>query len=218
VGQTITLEVLCDGASFLARGLDRMRLPAWGVGGGRPGRKLQAIFNRGRPDERRLGKIHELHVRRGDTLTLDLPGGGGYGDPFLREPALVLSDWERGFVSTAGAAEDYGVVIGAGQVDAAATAKLRAERPEPPGGFFDFGPDRRAWEAVFDDATMDELNRKLYALPKAIRQDVRRELFEAAVPGIARPDGSAFSALIPDPAASRARLRVALDRLAEAGR
>jgi len=46
VGQTITLEVLCDGASFLARGLDRMRLPAWGVGGGRPGRKLQAIFNR----------------------------------------------------------------------------------------------------------------------------------------------------------------------------
>jgi len=105
-------------------------------------------------------------VRRGDTLTLDLPGGGGYGDPFLREPALVLSDWERGFVSAAGAAEDYGVVISAAQVDAAATAKLRAERPEPPGGFFDFGPDRRAWEAVFDDATMDELNRRLYALPR----------------------------------------------------
>ena len=49
VGQMITAEVLCDGGIILARGLDRMRLPAWGVPGGMPGGELEAIYNAGAP-------------------------------------------------------------------------------------------------------------------------------------------------------------------------
>src|SRR5215469_14727372 len=63
VGQTLTVEVLCDGGILLARGMDRMRFPSWGVANGRPGATMCAILNRGRSDERVLGKIHELHVR-----------------------------------------------------------------------------------------------------------------------------------------------------------
>ena len=38
-------------------------------------------------------------------------GGGGYGDPFTRGPARVLKDVRDGYVSIAGAARDYGVVV-----------------------------------------------------------------------------------------------------------
>jgi N-methylhydantoinase B len=56
-------------------------------------------------------------------------GGGGWGDPLERNAELVLSDVMQGLVSVAGAAEHYGVVIGAGdlQLDAGATESLRSE-------------------------------------------------------------------------------------------
>ena len=115
MGQTITIEILCDGGIFLARGLDRMRFPPFGVAGGQPGATLRIIQNRGRADEKALGKIHELHVRRGDTVTLLMPGGGGVGDPMLRDPGAVLADVIRGVVSVEAAERDYGVVVRGGQ-------------------------------------------------------------------------------------------------------
>jgi N-methylhydantoinase B len=213
VGQTITAEVLCDGGIILARGLDRMRFPAWGVQGGLPGGKLEVVLNRGRADERRLGKIHELHVRRGDTITIGLPGGGGYGDPMQRDPADVVADVRRGFVSRAAAARDYGVVVADDLVDADATAALRASRGLESKVAFSFGPDRERWEEVFTDAAMTELNERLYALPKAVRQDVRRAVFEAVVPGIADSAGRSVTELLTDPAAASRRLRAQLDAL-----
>jgi N-methylhydantoinase B/oxoprolinase/acetone carboxylase alpha subunit len=53
--------------------------------------------------------------------------GGGYGDPFERDPALVLRDWREELVSAASAERDYGVVIdvAADAVDEAATAQRR---------------------------------------------------------------------------------------------
>ena len=61
-------------------------------------------------------------------MTADTPGGGGWGDPFEREPTLVLRDVMDGVVSVEGAERDYGVAIaGDGlSVDAEATAHLRA--------------------------------------------------------------------------------------------
>ena len=63
-------------------------------------------------------------------------GGGGWGDPFTREPERVLRDVRDGYVSLKGAAGDYGVVIVGDpeadpeglEVDIRATDALR-ERP-----------------------------------------------------------------------------------------
>ena len=73
-------------------------------------------------------------------------GGGGWGDPLRRDPALVVRDvvWRK--VSPEAALRDYGVVL-TGSVDgddlahdSDATAAERASRPAPDEAFFDRGP------------------------------------------------------------------------------
>jgi N-methylhydantoinase B len=78
----------------------------------------------------------------GEAFEYVYGGGGGYGDPLLRDPARVLDDVLDGYVSRASAERDYGVVFGGSlegldlAVDAAATgarrAALRAARQSGP--------------------------------------------------------------------------------------
>jgi N-methylhydantoinase B len=59
------------------------------------------------------------------------PGGGGFGDPLLRDPGAVGFDVREGVVSAAAASAVYGVVVDAdGSVDEAATDACRAELRE----------------------------------------------------------------------------------------
>ena len=57
-------------------------------------------------------------------------GGGGYGDPWDRDPALVERDVQHGYVTAERARLDYGCVVDAQTLalDATATERLRAER------------------------------------------------------------------------------------------
>lgn len=57
------------------------------------------------------------------------PGGGGFGNPFERDPLKVVEDIRNGLVSVEGAKLDYGVIISDPEtltVDQAATTKTRA--------------------------------------------------------------------------------------------
>jgi N-methylhydantoinase B len=63
----------------------------------------------------------------GERLLLNLPGGGGMGDPATRDPALVARDVRDGLVSVEAARAMYKVAVAAdGALDATATLKLRA--------------------------------------------------------------------------------------------
>ncbi|OFW39071.1 MAG: hypothetical protein A3J29_05565 [Acidobacteria bacterium RIFCSPLOWO2_12_FULL_67_14b] len=219
VGQEMTIEILHDGGTIVARGMERMRFPPWGVDGGQPGAVLKVILNRGRADEREVPKIHELRVNAGDTLTLLMPGGGGYGDPFLRDPEKVRQDVVLGFVTREGAERDYGVILTrSGEVDDQATRARRGRRPRANvAKAFGFGPEREAWERVFDDRTMAELNRRLMELPKSVRADRRRAIFERAVPGLVAGGNEPLAALLADPDAVRARLVEAVADILGAG-
>jgi len=56
------------------------------------------------------------------------PGGGGYGDPWQRDPMFVARDVARGYLTAADARADYGVVLTAGDppaLDRRATDDLR---------------------------------------------------------------------------------------------
>ena len=61
-------------------------------------------------------------------LTAQSPGGGGWGDPQTRDPAMVLRDVRDGLVSREAAENIYAVAIDQDgrAVDKAATARLRA--------------------------------------------------------------------------------------------
>jgi N-methylhydantoinase B len=69
-----------------------------------------------------------LLLKAGETLRVRTSGGGGYGDPLDRDPALVLNDVRLDKVSPAHAEAAYGVVVRARHVDLEATRRIRAER------------------------------------------------------------------------------------------
>ncbi|MBM3518848.1 MAG: hypothetical protein FJX56_13505, partial [Alphaproteobacteria bacterium] len=64
----------------------------------------------------------------GDVYAVCWTGGGGYGDPFERDPAQVQADLDNRAISVAAARTIYGAVLdGAGRVDPAATLAHRSE-------------------------------------------------------------------------------------------
>lgn len=68
----------------------------------------------------------ESYVAPGEVLYMHWQGGGGYGDPLLRDPQAVVEDLVAGKVSAESARSTYGVrVDDAGAVDAEATEALR---------------------------------------------------------------------------------------------
>lgn len=107
--------------------LSSIKFPPFGVNGGRSGVPGRVILNPGTPDEREVpAYADDLRLQRGDLMRVLTSGGGGWGDPFARDPELVARDVRRGYVTRAGAERDYGVVIDdEGAVDRAGTRHLR---------------------------------------------------------------------------------------------
>jgi len=105
---------------------DRHVYGPWGLFGGKAAPPCRTLLVRpdGTSEELPSKKVFPLGT--GDILKIWTSGGGGYGDPLERAPDLVLTDVLDGRVTVEAAANDYGVVIQDGALDAAATATLRA--------------------------------------------------------------------------------------------
>ncbi|RPI42744.1 MAG: hydantoinase B/oxoprolinase family protein, partial [Betaproteobacteria bacterium] len=126
---------------MVATRMGNQRTHPWGVKGGRTGRPGRIVVNPGQPGERIVpGFAEGVILARGDLLRFITCGGGGYGDPFEREPERVLDDVADGFVTAQAALEDYGVVLDASglRLDEAATARARSA-PRPVAALFDRG-------------------------------------------------------------------------------
>ncbi|MDE0942473.1 MAG: hydantoinase B/oxoprolinase family protein [Alphaproteobacteria bacterium] len=105
---------------------DRWLSHPWGVNGGRPGARSTKLMVRADGSEEWMeSKCDRIQVNPGDTLYFNTWGGGGWGDPLQRDPALVALDTKRGLVTAEGA-KRYGVILGAdGSVDQRGSDDLR---------------------------------------------------------------------------------------------
>jgi len=125
---------------------DRWFTKPWGVNGGQPGARARKILVRADGSQEVVGnKREDIPVAAGDVLRFITWGGGGWGDPLDRSPALVALEVEQGLVTRDGARR-YGVVLAddGGVDDRASMAlrgRLRDERGGAPLPVFDNGGD-----------------------------------------------------------------------------
>ncbi|MEM7566766.1 MAG: hydantoinase B/oxoprolinase family protein [Pseudomonadota bacterium] len=172
-GITIAYELLEAGEVSIHD--DRWLTYPWGVNGGAPGlRSTKTLVRKDGTTENIPSKCDRLHVEPGDVLHFNTWGGGGWGDPLARDPALVLRDVKRGLVTVEGA-KRYGVIVSDGQVEVGPTERLRAEMA-----------NRRGDAPLFDRgfASIEELKSRCeretgFAPPRAPVFH-RREILQAA--------------------------------------
>ena len=89
---------------------DRAKFSPWGLAGGGSARPAHYVLN---PDgeARPLSSKFSIDLEPGDTFSIQMGGGGGYGVPWERESERVLADVLDEKVSIARAREVYGVAI-----------------------------------------------------------------------------------------------------------
>jgi N-methylhydantoinase B len=98
-----------------------------GFAGGHTGAASETVLHDAAGDVSLPRRTHvTVDVPAGTTVRHRLPGAAGYGPPWERETAAVLTDVRAGKVTRDGAREAYGVVIDdTGAVDQVATEKAR---------------------------------------------------------------------------------------------
>jgi N-methylhydantoinase B len=94
-----------------ARYSDRQKFSPQGLFGGKEGTRGELILNPGTPHEQKQKSKGVSQLKAGDVLSIRLPGSGGYGPPWERDPELVREDVLNGKVSLKSAIEDYRVVF-----------------------------------------------------------------------------------------------------------
>jgi N-methylhydantoinase B len=101
---------------------DRVDNPPRGRGGGRDGAAGRLSLKSGKPLSAKGTQI----IPTGERLFVEMPGGGGLGDPAARDPQDVLADVIDGLVSRDAARDLYRVSIGADmKLDEEGTSALR---------------------------------------------------------------------------------------------
>src|SRR5438105_11281888 len=122
LGQVIELGGADGTPVALLCNFERINNPARGRDGGGMGALGRVTLGSGKP----IRSKGRQTVAGGDFIRLELPGGGGFGDPATRDPDQVAADVADGLISPETAERDYRVALAAdGAVDRAATARLR---------------------------------------------------------------------------------------------
>ena len=100
LGAVYEIELLEEEADVFLFG-ERGRFPPRGVVGGGDGATNRFLY----PKDGEMvpppmaSKLHGAKLKRGERVRLETPGGGGYGPPDERDPALVQRDKALGYVS-----------------------------------------------------------------------------------------------------------------------
>ncbi|MBI2193955.1 MAG: hydantoinase B/oxoprolinase family protein [Planctomycetes bacterium] len=102
------LTLLSDETLF-SLSADRRELRPWGLAGGLEARGSDCWVESAGGERRQLPSKITTTLRRGETVTLVTPGGGGWGDPKERDREAVRQDVRDGLVSPERAKAVYGL-------------------------------------------------------------------------------------------------------------
>lgn len=108
LGQRIELRAANDEAFLVFLSVDRIKFPARGRNGGKPGAAGAIRLD----DGPGLPGKGELRIEPGQTLIFETPGGGGFGDPGSRPRELLQRDLDDGLISPENAVRLYGRTAG----------------------------------------------------------------------------------------------------------
>lgn len=95
LGQIIEIEAMAGHEFKVSAMLDRIHSPAAGRHGGQAGAPGRIRRADGTPLR---GKGWQS-IEAGQRIVLELPGGGGFGDPARRDPTARADDRRKGYVS-----------------------------------------------------------------------------------------------------------------------
>ena len=87
---------------------DRRIVPPYGVDGGMPGALSSNVLLKADGSEVVLPSMFSTTIDQGDVYVHRTAGGGGWGDPADRDPALVEADVIDGKVTPEAATREYG--------------------------------------------------------------------------------------------------------------
>jgi N-methylhydantoinase B len=107
----------------------RGTVPNAGLAGGEAGMTTVLKLHRADGSQERVSlQAAGVQVALGERFELQGPTAGGFGDPLARPAALVAGDVSAGRFTAEEAEAFYAVVLSGGDVDEAATGKLRTAR------------------------------------------------------------------------------------------
>lgn len=93
--------------SFLTIGYTRSRIMPWSLKDGHEGTGNYALILRRDGTQERHAFVSGLRVDKGDVIRIVTGTGGGYGNPALRDPALVARDVKNGLITAEHAQRIY---------------------------------------------------------------------------------------------------------------
>ncbi len=131
----------------LSTRMDNVRFPCFGIDGGMSGWPGRFTLNPGAPDEKDIPPASEgISVKSGDILRIETGGGGGWGDPFTRNPEDVQRDVLEGYATQSAALSEYGVALfdNGREIDQPDTEAAR-NQSRPPRPDVDRGPHGQEW-------------------------------------------------------------------------
>jgi N-methylhydantoinase B len=95
-------ELLAD--ATVIRRFDKSRFPPQGLAAGGPGGRSRFVVRLGAADEFEAPASGRFEMKAGECFLVQSAGGGGYGDPRLRDRSAVDRDMAEGYVSAAATA------------------------------------------------------------------------------------------------------------------
>jgi N-methylhydantoinase B len=107
LGQLTELTRRGEGKWSVSSIADRTKYPAPGLLGGQAGAAGEVTLG----DGTRLHAKALADLKTGDVVHVNLPGGGGYGDPLQRDAQRVLWDVIEGYITPEEAEKKYGVAV-----------------------------------------------------------------------------------------------------------